>query len=106
MADAYRDKLMERDLEVKRRIKRQAEINETIDLLKALWFSFPECRLMQLLCNLLPDGDPFHVTEEELLSRMRNYFRQAERFNLAKESKESFVRNRRKDAEVPEDIKR
>lgn len=54
-------------------------IDEVLNLIKSIWVSYPDLRLMQLMTSVLPkegpwhDGDYFYMEDEELVEHLK-YF--------------------------------
>lgn len=54
-------------------------IDEVLNLIKSIWVSYPDLRLMQLITNVLPkegpwhDGDYFYMEDEELANHLKYY---------------------------------
>jgi uncharacterized protein YihD (DUF1040 family) len=51
-------------------------IDETVELLRAVWHDNPDMRLGQLLCNVVRDKgagghDPFYVEDDEMAELLR-----------------------------------
>ena len=53
-------------------------INPTLNIIRNIWYKFPELRLGQLLTNITPAGkDLFYLEDDELIERLKEYEKSA-----------------------------
>ena len=55
-------------------------IDEILNLIKSIWISYPDLRLIQLLIGILPiqgpwHGDYFYMEDEELVKHLKTYLK-------------------------------
>ena len=56
-------------------------IDEILNLIKSIWISYPDLRLIQLLICILPkqgpwhDGDYFYMEDEKLVKYLKTYLK-------------------------------
>lgn len=48
-------------------------IDVVLEKIRKAWKKYPDLRLMQLLLNVLGDGDHYHLEEDELLAALDEY---------------------------------
>jgi hypothetical protein len=54
---------------------------ELINLIVKLSFDYPELRICQILQNPFPPTDMYYITDEELLSKLKEYYEITEEKN-------------------------
>ena len=52
------------------RTRDPSRIDQILDVIRELWLRSPDLRLMQLLANVLGDGDHFHLEDADLLKAL------------------------------------
>lgn len=56
------------------------EINKIINIIKDMWISHPDMRLMQLLLNTLPEeekgisGDHYYMEDDRLIEHLKTFY--------------------------------
>ena len=49
-------------------------IQEVLEVIRKIWFKKPDLRLLQLLINALPQGDPYYIEDDLLIDFLEDYY--------------------------------
>ncbi len=49
-------------------------IQEVLEVIREIWFKKTRLRLLQLLINALPQGDPYYIEDDLLIDFLKDYY--------------------------------
>jgi hypothetical protein len=51
-------------------------IEHVLNAVRKIWYAYPDLRLGQIICNVLPRGqtDPYYIEDDKLIEAIESYY--------------------------------